>query len=283
MKIQKNLLIGLVKSRLNILSVINPSLARKEVMRLFCTPLIRYKGKPADIFLRSEALEFKLDDLSIRGFRCNHPSPYKLLILHGFSSSCHKFEHFVNPLVELGYEVLAFDAPAHGRSDGKQVNALLYAAMIKKIQELYGPVNAYIGHSFGGLAACFALEYLQPLTPTKLVLIAPAADTTTAIDNAFAMLNLKNKKLRQMMDDEILAISGNETSWFSIRRAIKNIDAEVLWIQDENDLITPMKDAIQVKNDNHAHVNFQITTGLGHQKIYHDRTVMDTIVNFLKK
>ncbi|MEO7264679.1 MAG: alpha/beta fold hydrolase [Ferruginibacter sp.] len=283
MKIQKNLLIGLVKSRLNILSLINPSLARKEVMRLFCTPLVRYKGKPADIFLKSEALEFKLDDLSIRGFRCNHPSLKKLLILHGFSSSCHKFEHFVKPLVKLGYEVLAFDAPAHGRSDGKQVNALVYAEMIKKIQTLYGPINAYIGHSFGGLAACFALESLQSLPATKLVLIAPAADTTTAIDNAFAMLKLRNKKLRQMMDDEILALSGNETSWFSIRRAIKNIDAEVLWIQDENDLITPMKDALKVKDDNHGHVNFCITKGLGHQKIYHDRTVMDTIINFLGK
>jgi pimeloyl-ACP methyl ester carboxylesterase len=283
MKVQKNLMLGLVKSKLNILSVLNPGLARKEILRLFCTPLVRYKGKPADIFLKAESIEFKLDDLTIRGYRCNHPSPDKVLILHGFSSSCHKFEHFVKPLVELGYEVLAFDAPAHGSSDGEQVNALVYAAMIKKIQELYGPFNAYIGHSFGGLAACFALESIEPIPQTKLVLIAPAAETTTAIDNAFAMLRLKNKKLRQMMDEEILAISGNETSWFSIRRAIKNIDAEILWIQDEKDSITPLKDALRVRDDNHGHVNFRITSGLGHQKIYHDKDVMDAITNFFGK
>lgn len=283
MKIQKNLLIGLVKSKLNILSVINPALAQKEILRLFCTPLIRYKGKPADVFLNAESLAFKLDNHTIRGYRCNHPSPNKVLILHGFSSSCHKFEHFVKPLINLGYEVLAFDAPAHGRSDGEQVNALVYAAMIKKIQELYGPFNAYIGHSFGGLAACFALESLEPIIGTKLVLIAPAAETTTAIDNAFAMLKLKNKKLRQMMDEEILAISGKDTSWFSIRRAIKNIDAEILWIQDEHDSITPLKDVLKVKEDEHKHVNFFITKGLGHQKIYHDKDVLESIVSFLRR
>lgn len=283
MKIQKNLLIELVKCRLNILSAINPSRARKEIIRLFCTPQVRFNGKPAEVFLKSEPLELKLDGLTIRGFRCNHPSLQRVLILHGFSSSCHKFEHFVSPLVEQGYEVLAFDAPAHGNSDGEQVNALEYAAMIKKLHETYGPFTAYIGHSFGGLAACFALESMMPGTKKKLVLIAPAAETTTAIDNAFAMLKLKNKKLRQMMDDEILAVSGKETSWFSIRRAIKNIDAEILWIQDENDLITPMKDVLKVRDDNHSHVNFLVTKGLGHQKIYHDKNVIDTIVGFLGK
>ncbi|MEO6403967.1 MAG: alpha/beta fold hydrolase [Ferruginibacter sp.] len=281
MNVQKKLLLSLVKSRLNILSVINPSLAAKEIFRLFCTPLIRYKGKAGAVFSNAEQIDFKLNNNIIRGYRCNHPAQKKVLLLHGFSSGCHKFEHFVDPLIAHGYEVYAFDAPAHGRSEGKMANALDYADMIKKVQADYGPFDAYIGHSFGGLAACFALESADIPANTKLVLIAPAAETTTAIDNAFNMLGLKNIKLRKMMDDEIFRISGNETSWFSIRRAIQNVHAKVLWIQDEDDVITPINDALNVKNDQHEHVDFMITSGLGHQRIYRDGNVLNAILSFL--
>ena len=39
---------------------------------------------------------------------------------------------------------------------------------------------------------------------TKLVLIAPATETTTAVDGAFTMLGLKNEQLRKkVMNDHL--------------------------------------------------------------------------------
>ena len=62
---------------------------------------------------------------------------------------------------------------------------------------------------------------------------------------------------------------------------MNNIKASVLWIHDENDDITPLDDALKVKEDNHPNVEFMITKGLGHRKIYRDNTVVDAIVKFL--
>lgn len=185
------------------------------------------------------------------------------------------------PLVQKKYEVLAFDAPAHGGSEGKTVNAVEYAAMIKKIIALYGPVQGFIAHSFGGIAVCLALEEMPHDKNTKLVLIAPATETSSAIDGAFTILGLKSKALRKSFDEVIFNKSGKETTWFSVRRALKNIKATVLWIHDEADNITPVSDALKVKEDHLSNVHFMITKGLGHSKIYRDATVKKAATDFL--
>ncbi len=281
MKVQQNLAIGFIRTKLNLLSVVNRRRSGEEAFRLFCTPLSRYKGKEAAVFLKGEKLEFKLAGNTIKGYRCNHPQTKKALLLHGFSSTCHKFDTYAVSLIEKGYEVLAFDAPAHGFSGGATVNAVDYSEMIKKVCDLYGPIDAFISHSFGGIAICLALEEMAHDHDTKLVLIAPATETSTAIDGAFAMLGISSKHIRQSMEEVIFKLSGKTAEWFSVRRALKNIKAAVLWVHDEDDLVTPLADALKVQEDGLPNVQFLITKGLGHQKIYRNPTVKNSILEFL--
>ncbi len=281
MKVQKNLAIGFIRAKLNLLSVVSKRRSGEEAFRLFCTPLSRYSGKEAAIFLQGEKLQFELAGNTIRGYRCNHPQPKKVLLLHGFSSTCHKFDTYAISLIEKGYEVLAFDAPAHGFSEGSTVNAVDYSEMIKKVCSLYGPIQAFISHSFGGIAVCLAMEEMAHDSSTRLVLIAPATETSTAIDGAFAMLGISSKHIRQSMEEVIFKLSGKTADWFSVRRALKNIKASVLWVHDEDDLVTPIADALKVQGDGPAHVQFLITKGLGHQKIYRNPTVKKSILEFL--
>ena len=284
MNVQKKLAFGLIRTKLNGLSIISKRKAGEEAFRVFCSP-IRKPVKPsfAERSHRGDTdkLEFLLDNNVIRGFRYNHPAENKALLLHGFSSNCHNFDHYIAGLTEKGYEVLSFDAPAHGKSQGKTVNALDYSAMIKKVNELYGPVNTFIAHSFGGLAVCLALESIPHHTDTKLVLIAPATETTTAIEKAFKIVGLKNEKIKRSLQEIILETSGREAAWFSVRRAMKNIKASVLWVHDEEDDTTPICDALRVKEDNHPNISFHFTHGLGHSKIYRDASVKNAILHFL--
>ena len=185
------------------------------------------------------------------------------------------------PLVEKGYEVLAFDAPSHGASDGSYTNAIEYSDMIKKAVDLYGPIQSFIGHSFGGIAVCLAMEAMPHDANTKIVLIAPATETSTAIDGAFSMLGIRNERLRKEMDDLIFDKTAKTTAWYSIRRAMNNIKASVLWFHDEDDDVTPLNDALKVKEDNHSNIEFVITKGLGHRKIYRDESVLNAAVKFL--
>ena len=62
---------------------------------------------------------------------------------------------------------------------------------------------------------------------------------------------------------------------------MKHIQAKVLWVQDEDDEITPMSDVLKVKAENYPNINFVITKGLGHRRIYRDNKVVKSIVDFL--
>lgn len=281
MNVQKKLAIGFIKNKLTLLTLINKRSGGKEAFRLFCTPPVRYKGKEAEVFKNGKKLALQVNGNTVRGYECNPSGTKTALILHGFSSSCHKFDRYAAALTEKNYRVLAFDAPAHGFSDGKMVNALDYRNMIQAIAENYGPIDVYIGHSFGGIAASLALEQVPHTAQTKLVLIAPATETSSAVDGALAFLRITHPKVRQALDEHIYMVGNQPTEWYSIRRAIKNIKAAVLWVHDEEDDVTPLADALRVKEDNHPNVRFIITKGLGHQRIYKDAAIKEAILGFL--
>ena len=61
----------------------------------------------------------------------------------------------------------------------------------------------------------------------------------------------------------------------------KHITANVLWVHDEDDDITPLDDALKVKAENFPNIRFLITKGLGHRKIYSDYTIKKEVIAFL--
>jgi esterase/lipase len=270
-----------VRTKFKLLSTISKRKAAKQALKLFLTPQKRnIKALPAD-FMNAEKLQFSLDGNVVNGYRWNFPSAKKLLILHGFESSVIQFDHLIKPLTEAGYEVLAFDAPAHGRSSGKMIDVFIYKNMIDRINRLYGPVTNFIAHSFGGLALTLYLEDHPHDQQFKVVLIAPATETKTAIKNYFTLLNL-NEKVKDEFEKQMIATGGKHPSWYSISRASENIKAGVLFLQDEEDALTPLSDVKPIMNKNYPNFHFVISKGFGHRWIYKDPSSVSAIINFLK-
>jgi pimeloyl-ACP methyl ester carboxylesterase len=281
MKVTQKIALTYIRSKFQVLAAVSSVKAANRAFTLFCTPYQKSKKQPTAIFNSAEPIEFSLEANTIRGFRWNKGAAKRVLILHGFSSCVFNFDKYIAAFVKKGYEVIVFDAPAHGRSSGKTVNAVLYKEMIVTINKLYGTVNCYLAHSFGGIALSLAMEELPHDETVRIALVAPATETVTAVNHAFGMLGLTNNKVRAGFDDIIFRLSGHETAWFSIRRAAKNIRASILWIHDEDDEVTPLADALKVQNDNLPNIQFVITKGLGHQKIYRDATIRNMITDFL--
>jgi pimeloyl-ACP methyl ester carboxylesterase len=281
MKLTQRLAIGYVQTKFKLLSVISKRKAAEKAFVVFGTPFLKSVRKGP--IKNAETIHFQLNGKKMNGYRWNHPQPQKALILHGFGSAAHKFEDYALLLIDKGFEVLAFDAPAHGDSEGGTTNAIEYSEMIIEIMEKFGPIENFIAHSFGGISLSLALEQVKHDAGTKVVFIAPATETTSAVDGAFKMLKLKSEAVRNEFEKIIFEVSGKQTEWFSIRRAMHNITASVLWIHDEDDDITPWADALKVKEDNHPNIKFVCTKELGHNKIYHDESVKKQVIDFMEK
>jgi alpha-beta hydrolase superfamily lysophospholipase len=280
MGLAKRLAIGYVRTSLALLSKVSKRKAAQKAFELFTTPPTRVKKELPAIFKKAEELSFRFNGLKVVGYRWNHPQPQKALILHGFESSAVNFDKYVSPLLKKGYEVLAFDAPAHGRSDGKIINAVDYKNLILHILQAYGPVTTFISHSFGGLALSLALEETPHDESWKAVLIAPATESTTAMHQFFALVRLDND-VKKEFETLIEEANGKSLSWYSVARAAAHIKAQVLFLQDKQDAQTPFTDVDPIIRKQYPNFRFVISDGLGHRRIYKDASSIKTIMEFL--
>lgn len=279
-KLGQRLAVSYYRAQLKVLSALSKKRAASRALRLFSTPQLRHRVTLSRTFEESEKLKFKHYGETVTGYRWNRGGHRRVLLVHGFNSSVAKFERYVKPLMQKGYEVLAFDAPAHGHSTGNILNAVMFKDMIVAIHKNYGPVKSYMGHSFGGLAIALALEEISHDEEYRAVFIAPATESKTAIDSFFALMKL-DEDVRKEFDALIYRAQHKPPEWYSVSRAVENIRAKILWCHDEEDPLTPWSDARKVMEKKHYHIEFLITKGLGHRRIYREHKVLKAIVDFL--
>ncbi|WP_374948404.1 alpha/beta hydrolase [Mucilaginibacter sp.] len=110
--------------------------------------------------------------LTVNGFKWGS-GKNSILITHGWGSKAADFAEMITALLELeDVEIIAFDAPACGSSEGELSNILLFVAAAKAVIQKFGPPYVVIGHSAGGLANVVTLNELA-ITPKLLISITP--------------------------------------------------------------------------------------------------------------
>ena len=180
----------------------------------------------------------------------------------------------------MGYRVLAFDAPGHGQSEGKYINVLVYQEAIQAIMKQAGPVHHFIGHSLGALTLSLIAEQIDQAADRKFVLIAPATKTSTTFANFFKMMHF-NEATQAAFIKEMSNRTHHTVDHFAADRALAHYKGPLLWVHDEGDLVCPYKDLIEFQNNAPSNMEFLITNGLGHNKVYKTAEVMDHIMAFL--
>lgn len=281
LKLAQRLLTHYYKTKFRTLALVSPRKAAEAALDLFCTPFDHKIPKKAPVsFHKAKKLSFGSGETTIRGFCFAPASPNgkKILVAHGFRSYTYRFESYITALQKQGFEVYAFDAPAHGLSTGKRINAYIYKNALHEAERLYGPFYGMMGHSLGGLSASLAFEEMDHSIPRKLVLVAPA-ETESAIDNFFRILQI-DEKIRSIFTDLIQELTGHPASYFSTARAVQRVHSPVLWVHDKHDLVCPFKDVAPLLSLGLPHVTYRITEHLGHSRVYKDEGVRKEIVAF---
>ncbi|SDD68692.1 alpha/beta hydrolase [Niabella drilacis] len=280
MKLQ-NFIKELYKARIRALALISKKRAGDTAFRIFCTPIGKGNYTLTPLLRSAGQLSLQFGQYHLKGYQWNKGAGRKLLIAHGFRSHTQRFEHLVPLLIEKGYEVVAFDAPAHGLSSGKQINAIDYTQLVSVLAHLYGPFDAYIGHSFGGLAVTLAVSELPQPGPVKIVLFAPASDTVGLAATFLKQMEITDPEVHRHFYNNVIRLSGKDLGWFTIRRCLPALNGAILWIHDQEDRITPIQEALEIQRLAPPNIRFIFTRGLGHSKIYRDTAVLKEVAAFL--
>lgn len=273
-----------LRTKFKTLGILSPNKAAQIAFDLFCTPYPKYKKTKAPaIFHQGEKLTLQLETGTlIKGFKWQaaQPNGKTILIAHGYASYFYKFEQYIQPLLKEGFNVIGFDAPGHGRSQGKHINVIIYRDALMAIMKAFGPIDHFIGHSLGGLTLSLIAETIDSPETHKFVLIAPATKTTTTFEGFFSLMRF-SQELKTAYNQLVETMAAKPISYFEADRAITHYKGKVLWVHDQEDPVCPFKDLENFKNNQPTNTEFLITNGLGHNKIYKTQAVIDKIVQFL--
>jgi len=263
-----------------VLSIISSKLVTLFAAKLFTTP-IKYKipkrEHEMDAKSRQENLFIPAIQKAVVVYHLGE-SPKKVLLVHGWSGRGTQLVKFADELLKAGYSTISFDAPAHGKSPGKTTLMPEFIATILHIQNLYGPFDAAIGHSLGGMSLLNASR--QGLTLKRLATIGSGDIVQDIIDDFVAKLEL-NPKISDKMRLHFEKENGKTMDSFSAYLSAKEIDIPVLVVHDNDDDEVPVKCGIHI----HKHLKngeLMITKGMGHRKILGDKAVIDKVLQFIK-
>lgn len=206
-------------------------------------------------------------------------SDKKVLLAHGWAGRSTQLFMIANTLLENGFMVIAFDAPAHGKSTGKTTNLFEYIETIKTIHQKFGPFTAAVGHSFGGMAILNAQR--EQSIFKSIVTIGSGDKISTILINFAKNLGLKEsfgKRLETHFNNKWNCLIDN----FSSSNAAKSIKEPVFVIHDTLDGDVHVSCALQIRQ-NLCDGLLLITEGLGHTKILRTKEISNRIVTFIKK
>ncbi len=85
-----------------------------------------------------------------------------VVLVHGWGSRASRLGALAVALVEAGFRVVAFDAPAHGESTGRFASLPEFARALVDVAEAAGPIHGLVGHSLGGAAVAMAMRQGWP-------------------------------------------------------------------------------------------------------------------------
>ena len=164
-----------------------------------------------------------------------------VILLHGWSSNAGSMHHFVVPLLEAGFRVFAFDAPAHGASPGRMTDAVEYGEAIRAAIEMNNPVEGVIAHSFGAMAMLLLLAEEPGLAIKAVVANNPPAELSTLIDIFAERLELPESVLNGLRRN-IHSRFGRPVEYFSLKSHIRSVTGSGMIIADRNDALARFED-----------------------------------------
>lgn len=274
--------IGLTVMRgaLRVLSRTAPRVATRIATDLFMKPR-RFRTPPREEALMEGAERFDVRagaNLTIRAWRWG-AGPV-VILAHGWEGRGSQMAPFVAPLVAAGHQVVTFDAPGHGTSDGNRASLPHFAWALRSVASATADdaPAAIIAHSFGCAATTLALR--EGLSAERVVFISPPLDPVDYTNRFADILGLEPEivdAMRMRIEERFL----RKWSDYSLAESARTMTAPLLVIHDRDDQETFWREGAAIA-DAWPGATMMTTEGLGHRRILREPSVIEAATAFVR-
>ncbi|MGH7580401.1 MAG: alpha/beta fold hydrolase [Gemmatimonadales bacterium] len=265
-----------IRTAFRTVGAVAPGVAARWAESLFCTPPRPRGGDEAFI---ATGTRFTLTSQGQRLAGWHWGAGPAVVLVHGWGSRASRLSGLGGALVGAGFQVVAFDAPAHGESTGRFASLPEFARALGDVAEGVGTIHGLVGHSLGAAAVAMAMHH--GVGARRVVLLAPPADVrvfsdifarSLAISPAVQRTMHRNleRRLRIVWDD------------LHIPTVVRMLPAAALVIHDRGDTDVPHAHGEEIVGA-WAGSRLESTDGLGHRGLLRDPAVIARTVEFLRE
>lgn len=262
-----------------ILTRISPFLASRFAAQLFLTPFkypLPEREKEMDEKADQRSILVKAINRKIIVYKYGEGTK-KVLMVHGWSGRGTQMAVLAKQLVDKGFTVISFDAPAHGKAPGRMSMMPFFIESIHEISKDYGPFDSAIGHSLGGMSLLRAVK--EGLAIKKLVIIG-TANSVTHITKEFA----RNMKLNDVVANKMKSYFdkkfGQDMDVYSGALSAESVKIPTLVVHDKDDVDVDVSSAYEI-SEKLGNSELFLTEGLGHRKVLGNPEVINKITTFV--
>ena len=263
-----------------ILQFFSKDAATNFVARIFATP-IKFNAPERELMMRESAKKERIVlpstgkelQVYIYGY-----SKTRVLLVHGWAGRGTQLYQLADKILENKMMVVSFDGPAHGLSDGKRTNMMEFIEAIRLIEKKYGPFDAAVGHSFGGMSLINAVA--GGLKVNKLVTLGADNSIPEIFSYFVKKMELKpeiSRRLKRLFEKR----HNLRLDHFTSEHQAERIKIPVLVIHDSEDRFVPVSSAVSIRQKL-QNGELLVTSGLGHHKIFKSPVVVQRIIEFLQ-
>ncbi len=263
-----------------IIQKLSTALAIKFAVWLF-TKTLRYPLPKRELamFNQSKKQLIKLNKYPEKIYVYNYGiGAKKILLVHGWAGSGTQLATIATQLVSLGYSVVSFDAPGHGKAPGKSSIIPHFVTAILQLEQTHGPFEFAIGHSLGGMSLLRAVR--KGLNINRLITIG-IANSISKIITDFAKNMQLNPSVAKGMKHYFDNLLGSDIDEFSAAVSARYTKIPTLVVHDRDDVDVAITAAYEIHREL-PQGTLYITEGLGHRKILGDPEVIAKVVDFIQ-
>ncbi len=286
-------LVPAVRTAFSAASLLAPSFTAEVAFRLFSTPGTAGGLSPEQKALAdhaqqrldsSEMIRLKHNAGEIQTYRFMTRSlgapRGTVVIVHGWTSAAMYMLAFVDPLLALGYDVVCFDLPGHGKSTGRTTDLRECARALQLVAATVPDIYGIVAHSFGGPVTALALDddHCTPMNVRKIALLASPNSAAEVVRSFGGSLGL-HSAAQTCLETEFEALCACPLGEFTGSKFFSRIDCQLLVLHGRDDKEVPFRHGLEYQSL--AHCQFVPLNSTGHRDILSSAGAVRHVSHFM--
>lgn len=277
-----NIALNSIRLFFRLSSLFAEPLAIRAAEKLFTTPIQARRPGSLERELLEKANRFSIEYASTRleAYRWGDTSAPVVMLVHGWRTTASSFISFIDQLTACGYQVVAYDGPAHGASQGKSASYTEWAAAVNAMMSKLGNVQCIIGHSLG--AGAIVVASSLGLNTKSIVLLSPMIDIVQVTEDFARFFSIPNRIIKRMRDyawkkyHRVSEQYGRD--WEDVSKS--SFQVPTLIIHDRDDVDVDVSNAQRLARQ-WPWAEMLITERLGHRRILLNPDVITKVISFI--